>query len=337
MWSPPAEPAAPRRRVPKIPGPAGNIDDITANPVLTIQQEFDRGGVEFTDYEGVTYRLRDEYDYVVGTARVKAGCTPGTRDAAHDGWTLHRFMSEVNQHISSRRALRLAYLTERPEEHAYLSEEEVIAVRLYTGPSYIVINDFLRQISALKGTLRQALATHPAHTFAATVSHLCSAIRKLAAVATTEEATRTLYRGVRGELERSFFSRDRLGMVVATEAAFMSTSTDRATPLHYMSAEKNVLWRLRASRESDDGYHYGADVSMLSQFAVEEEVLFPPCTMLIVKEEPKLAAARKAGDVTRAKRLESEHTHIYDAFMAKESVSEKGVAYLGIDVLPTFL
>jgi hypothetical protein len=115
------------------------------------------------------------------------------------------------------------------------------------------------------------------------VGHLCSAIRKLSAAATADEAQRTLYRGVRGELDRSFFSRDRLGMVVATDATFMSTSTERATPLQYMSAEKNVMWRLRANPETDDGYHYGADVSILSQFARENEVLFPPCTMLAVE------------------------------------------------------
>jgi len=255
------------------------IEDITANPVLTIEQEFCREGFEFTDYAGVLYRLQDEYEYVVGTAKRKEDCTPGIRDEQHDGWTLDEFLSVANKRIASRRTPT----SERPEGHAYLSEEEVIAVRLYTGPSYIVINDFLRQIGTLNGTLRRALATHPAHTFAATVGHLCSAIRKLSAAATADEAQRTLYRGVRGELDRSFFSRDRLGMVVATDATFMSTSTERATPLQYMSAEKNVMWRLRANPETDDGYHYGADVSILSQFARENEVLFPPCTMLAVE------------------------------------------------------
>ena len=34
--------------------------------------------------------------------------------------------------------------------------------------------------------------------------------------------------------------------------------------------------------ESTTGYHYGANISMLSQFAAEREILFPPCTMLQV-------------------------------------------------------
>ena len=77
-------------------------------------------------------------------------------------------------------------------------------------------------------------------------------------------------------------------MIVATDATFMSTSTNRDTPLQYMSAEKNVMWRLRASPETDDGFHYGADVSILSQFARENEILFPPCTMLEVKPSERV-------------------------------------------------
>jgi len=49
-------------------------------------------------------------------------------------------------------------------------------------------------------------------------------------------------------------------------------------------AGPNVLWSLRPSRETDTGFHHGADISLLSQFAGENEVLFPPCTMLQVIE-----------------------------------------------------
>jgi hypothetical protein len=50
-----------------------------------------------------------------------------------------------------------------------------------------------------------------------------------------------------------------------------------------MSAESpNTLWQLSPSVESDSGYHYGADISLLSQFSAEKEVLFPPCCLLTV-------------------------------------------------------
>ena len=59
-------------------------------------------------------------------------------------------------------------------------------------------------VAACSGAHRAALATHPLHTFAATVSHLASAVRKLAATATAEESSAPLWRGVRGELKPSW-------------------------------------------------------------------------------------------------------------------------------------
>jgi hypothetical protein len=38
-----------------------------------------------------------------------------------------------------------------------------------------------------------------------------------------------------------------------------------------MSRDFNVLWQLEASEPSDDAYHRGADISMLSQYAHEDE------------------------------------------------------------------
>lgn len=76
-------------------------------------------------------------------------------------------------------------------------------------------------------------------------------------------------------------------MVGATDTAFMSTSRSRATPISYMGGGDNVLWELEPREESDTAYHCGADISMLSQFAAEEEVLFPPCCLLVVKAPPE--------------------------------------------------
>ena len=46
-------------------------------------------------------------------------------------------------------------------------------------------------------------------------------------------------------------------------------------------------WELEPREESDSAYHCGADISMLSQFAAEQEVLFPPCCLLLVKDPPE--------------------------------------------------
>lgn len=69
----------------------------------------------------------------------------------------------------------------------------------------------------------------------------------------------------------------------------------------------NLLWQLRprppfnigAWRERGTTFCRGADISLLSQFSYEDEVLFPPCTMLIVEAEPELepeaAGCERAG------------------------------------------
>ena len=50
-------------------------------------------------------------------------------------------------------------------------------VRLYTGACYQPINGFLRQLSSVTGDFRKAIVMHPHLTFAATVGHLCDAVR----------------------------------------------------------------------------------------------------------------------------------------------------------------
>ena len=125
----------------------------------------------------------------------------------------------------------------------------------------------------MSGGHREALAQHPEVTFTATVRHLCCAIRKLAAHTPPEEANTMLFRGVRGALDPSFWhSADSMGLICAVDMAFMSTSKNEHTPIAYMGSGQNVLWRLHSSGDSDAAFHRGADISMFSQFAGEDEV-----------------------------------------------------------------
>ena len=75
-------------------------------------------------------------------------------------------------------------------------------------------------------------------------------------------------------------------MIMATELGMMSTSMSQSTPIDYMKGASNVLWELCTRPEDEHGYHQGADVSMVSQFASEREELFPPLTMLRVLPRP---------------------------------------------------
>mmetsp|Transcript_32106 Transcript_32106/g.64045 ORF Transcript_32106/g.64045 Transcript_32106/m.64045 type:complete len:226 (-) Transcript_32106:87-764(-) len=208
-----------------------------------------------------------------------------------------------------------------PSSHAFLTMEEVLAVRLYSGPAYQVINGFLRQVSSLHGSIREHISQHVDVTFTATVRHLCCAIRKLGAITPLDEVQSTLYRGVRGQLDPSFWTRtDSMGMLCAVDMAFMSTSKNQETPIDYMAPGDNVLWRLHASASSDSGFHRGADIALFSQFTGEDEILFPPMTMLkVISAAPRSVCSARAPATP------------------PERVEEGSKQYVIIDVLPCFL
>merc|ERR1712023_171477 len=107
-------------------------------------QEFDRD-TTFTDWKKVSYSLRQEWEYVNGPARATEGCTPGTRDANNDGKTPQMFLDEVNHFIKGRRSQGYGKLI--PEERALLTLDELLGLRLYSGPAYQMLNGFLRQVS----------------------------------------------------------------------------------------------------------------------------------------------------------------------------------------------
>mmetsp|Transcript_18409 Transcript_18409/g.27975 ORF Transcript_18409/g.27975 Transcript_18409/m.27975 type:complete len:774 (+) Transcript_18409:71-2392(+) len=257
---------------------------IPSKPLLTMSQEFERD-YSWRDWHGVQYDIRKEWEYVNGISEEKTNCVSGVRDRGdHANLSPQNFLNRVNDRIASRREIGLGIgLNDRD---AFLSMDEVLSVRLYSGPAYLPINTFLREISACSGEYRRILCNHPLRSFTATCRHISNAIRKIAAVATKSDVSKPLWRGVRGELKRSFWNLDEQGMICAVDTAFMSCSRSRDTPIQYMSQHtSNVLWKVQPASESDAAYHNGADISMLSQFPDEKEVLFPPCTMLVVRNK----------------------------------------------------
>lgn len=198
-----------------------------------------------------------------------------------------------------------------------------------------------------------------------------------------------LFRGVRGELADGFWSTtDAMGHISAVDLAFMSTSKNKETPIEcaaplhlpaieppclaptipsrnrYMaSGQKNVLWRMHANVDTDAAFHRGADITMFSQYAKEDEVLFPPCTMLIVQKN-EAGGLMSLGEESRAegsasttgfrktrftqdelvKHAEHVRSQRYtlekkarDSSSDPDDVDNKRKHYVEVDVLPCFL
>ena len=141
----------------------------------------------------------------------------------------------------------------------------VLALRLYTTSAFRSINNPLRSTDT---------GPQAPHRLPVTVALIAEAIKMLRVVEgqqpTCDDAV-DLYRGMKGvRVPERFVEKG------GTELAPMSTTLDLSTALEYSDSGSAVLFRLRTS----DSLSRGADVSFLSAFPGEKEILFPPLTYL---------------------------------------------------------
>ena len=68
----------------------------------------------------------------------------------------------------------------------------------------------------------------------------------------------------------------------ASKGAAMPAEGGQQNADSSLSTSRNILWQLNVASETDEAFHMGADVSMLSMYPAEEEVLFPPNSALQV-------------------------------------------------------
>ena len=127
-------------------------------------------------------------------------------------------------------------------------------------------------------TLEEAMLS--LNRYPTTIHAINSGIVKLSKLT---EAT-TVYRGVYGLLPDEFWKK-KMGVMGGVDRAFMSTSTEREVAIGYVKQSNKVqkiLFEIRMGM-----IDRGADVSCLSQFPAEKEILFAPLTGLEVASVPR--------------------------------------------------
>ena len=97
----------------------------------------------------------------------------------------------------------------------------------------------------------------------------------------------------------------------------------------------NLLWQLQPKKESDAAFHRGADISMLSQFSEEEEVLFRRTCSTCSRMAPRSATARSAARCSR--RAQPGSVAQLTAGLQVAERTEGGRSFLAVNVEPSFV
>jgi serine/threonine protein kinase len=147
---------------------------------------------------------------------------------------------------------------------AKLELPHVAALRIYTSNAYTCINNPLR-----KGCKKEE-----PHPYAATTLFLSEALRRLRvtnAHGAETQRRKEFWRGMKNlEITEDF------RLHGGTELACMSTSTSQDIVAGYAKSKQPLVFKL----VSDDFLSCGADVSWLSVYPAEAEILYPPLTYL---------------------------------------------------------
>lgn len=157
---------------------------------------------------------------------------------------------------------------------AHLTEVEVIAIVLYTGPMFQVYNSILRRYPI------EFFENFMGNMFSTTIFVLVSAIQKLCRFSSIPEGT-LLYRGLGGKVDLPdiFFKTDEQGCSGYSEWGFLSTTSDQNVAMCYSGVldHHNKAMIMVIETSSIDR---GACISDFSQYPGEKEFLYLPCSFI---------------------------------------------------------
>ncbi|EKX47156.1 hypothetical protein GUITHDRAFT_107067 [Guillardia theta CCMP2712] len=242
------------------------LDGTIGLPAINVKEAMELEHSSLETFITGNYQLRtcpaEEWEFVVSPSEARK--YPG---------------EESEEDPGGRKRCLLSELMQSPLVAASgLTEEELIALRLYTGPMYMLYNEVLRGALHRKKQKGQ-------FSYVTTIHMINSGILKLASASPLPPG-RKVYRGLSGmRLPECFFVDDASGCRGGVELAFMSTTVNFDVALQYTGSRDSLLPII--FEISMGQVDRGASLHWLSQYPEENEVLLPPLSNLEVIGSPK--------------------------------------------------
>jgi len=284
-----------------------------SSDVMTAMERDHASTKPFDAYNGDKMRTttpRAEWDYVVEKAVGEQVDDPEalkvSKTEGHFKLPSHKMDSTAMD--NGRQDWKLQNFADQPAiKKAGCLIPEVAGIRLYTGPMYAPYQAVLRGVNSKEPnckaqkdlvalccdaeteeqfkaeTMTFELALAKANWYTTTLHAINSGIVKLS----KQTPAAVVYRGVAGGvLPKEFWEKNEDGVFGGVDLAFMSTTPDRDVALGYMKQGnklQKILFEIRMGM-----IDRGADVSSLSQYPGEREILFAPLTGLEVAAIPRI-------------------------------------------------
>lgn len=217
---------------------------------------------KFTSSSGMTTAAKDEWEFVVKPIPNKLypdlfPVKDPKRRKPRSLEELLKRMAEKNKELGQVGQLQL-------------TQPEMVAAVLYTGPMYEKYNAVLRSAAGDTRHLARRLELCKDNRYPTTLHALSSCIAKLSTLSTPCR----LWRGcISTALPSGFWERNEVQLKGGIELGFVSMTMDRLQALNADTSSFSTVFEARPGLGER-----GAELAWLSQYPHEEEVLFPPAT-----------------------------------------------------------